>query len=156
MALTLNLDGLFPNEETLKNLIIKRKLCFDHEPFHIRVAAGEYVPIGFQMNWYAAFKNHHHSYVGDKEHKEMVHDLLSLCKVFSQSAEMFDPFIYPEPPSNQIYYSPERRNRAEICLQILIINRSHFEPNPDEHIAKTLSTAEELLKSLGARQSRWD
>ena len=156
MALTLNLKGLFPSEEAVKQMILRRKVCFDHEPFQIRVEAGRYVSIGFQMNWYAAFKNPHHSYVGDKEYKEMVGELLTLCKVLSHSAEIFEPFNYPEPSSNQILHSPQRRYRAEIRVQTPIINRSPFGTHHGEHLTKILSTTEEVLKDLGARQGRWD
>jgi hypothetical protein len=51
-------------------------------------------------------------------------------------------------------YSPERRYRAEVCLQIPIFDRAHYGAKPDRRLEELLATAECLLLQLGAKRGQ--
>ena len=53
----LNLEQAFPTEQALRDMIVMRKVCFDHDPFYVKTGAGNVVQIGFQLNLYAAFRD---------------------------------------------------------------------------------------------------
>ncbi|HAP39513.1 MAG TPA: hypothetical protein DCQ94_07115, partial [Nitrospira sp.] len=63
----LNLDQAFPTEQALRDMIVKHKVCFDHDPFYVKTGGGEVVQIGFQLNLYGAFDNPAQLPLGDDE-----------------------------------------------------------------------------------------
>jgi hypothetical protein len=157
MTMALMLEGAFPSEAALRRMILARKVCFDHDPFYVRNAAGAMVQIGFQLNLYAAFSDPRHlPHSEDQEQREILHDLHGICRVFFQSLDVLKPCLYPDPPADRIVYSPERNYRAEVCVQIPVFDRSHFGGPADRLVSDILDTVECLLKSLGARWKRWD
>ncbi|HSE60351.1 MAG TPA: hypothetical protein VLA99_16750 [Nitrospiraceae bacterium] len=157
MTMALTLAGAFPSEASLRRMILARKVCFDHDPFSIRNAAGAMVQIGFQLNLYAAFTDPRHlPHSDDQEQREIVRDLHGICRVFFQSLDVLKPCEYPDPPADRIVYSPERNYRADVCVQIPVFDRTHFGGPADRQVSDILETVECLLKSLGARWKRWD
>lgn len=157
MTMPLNLDGAFPTEGALRAMVEHRKVCFDHDPFYVKNADGQIIQIGFQLNLYAAFADPRHLPTGDdQEHRDILRDLFNLCRVFFQSLDVLKPCEHPEPPIPRVVYSPERRMRAEVCLQIPIIDREQFGAKPGRSLKELLETVECLLKFLGARPGRWD
>lgn len=157
MTMALTIAGAFPSEEALRRMILARKVCFDHDPFFIRNAAGAMVQIGLQLNLYAAFTDPRHlPHSDDQEQREILRDLHGICRVFFRSLDVLKPCEYPDPPSDRIVYSPERNYRADVCVQIPVFDRSHFGWPADRRVSDILETVECLLKSLGARWKRWD
>jgi hypothetical protein len=57
---------------------------------------------------------------------------------------------------HRVLYSPERRYRAEVCLQVPIFDRAHYGVKPDRSLEELLATAECLLRHVGARRGVWD
>ncbi len=157
MTIPLVLDGAFPSERALRDVILGRKVCFDHDPFYVNDGSGRIVRIGFQLNLYAAFQDPRHLPSGeDPELHELVRDLHGLCRVFFQSLDLLKPCRHPDPPMHRIIYSPEREYRAEVCLQIPIFDRAHYGATPDRRLEELLATAECLLRQLGARRGKWE
>lgn len=157
MTIPLALDGAFATEEALREMIIRRRVCFDHDPYYVNDGAGRIVQIGFQLNLYAAFQDERHLPTGeDPELRELVDGLQRLCRVFFQSLDLLKPCRYPEPPMHRVMYSPERQYRAEVCLQIPIFDRGHYGAKPDRRLEELLATAECLLRQLGARRGKWE
>ena len=157
MTIPLNIEGAFDSEETLRGMIVSRKVCFDHNPFYVRDGSGRIIQIGFQLNLYSAFQDPRHLPSGeDPELRELIGELRRLCRVFFQSLDLLKPCEHPEPPMHRIMYSPERRNRAEVCLQIPIFDRGQYGATPDRKLEELLATAECLLRQLGARRGVWD
>lgn len=157
MAILLNLTDAFANEQDLREMITARKVCFDHDPFYVKDGSDQIVQIGFQLNLYAAFQDPAHLPTGDdSELRELVGDLRRLCRVFFQSLDLLKPCQYPEPPMHRVMYAPERRFRAEVCLQVPIFDRGHYGAKPDRSLEELLATAECLLRHLGARRGTWD
>ncbi len=52
----LSIKGLFGSEQELLDAIIKRKICYDSEPYCIN-KKGQILQIGFQINLYATFSD---------------------------------------------------------------------------------------------------
>lgn len=157
MTIPLNLEGAFASKEALHEMIVQRKVCFDHDPFYVKTGTDNVIQIGFQLNLYAAFQDPRHLPLGDDpEHREILGDLRRLCRVFFQSLDLLKPCEHPDPPAHRVVFSPERRNRAEVLLQIPIFDRAHFGAKSDRHVQELLATAECLLKQLGARRGSWE
>ncbi len=157
MTIPLAIEGAFASEQALRDMIVTRKVCFDHDPFHVKDGSDRIVPIGFQLNLYAAFQDPKHLPSGeDPELHALIGDLRRLCQVFFQSLDLLKPCQYPEPPMHRIIYSPERRYRAEVCLQVPIFDRGHYGAKPDHSLEELLATAECLLRQLGAKRGTWD
>lgn len=157
MTIPLVLDGAFISEQAVRDMIVARKVCFDHDPFYVKVGSGSVVQIGFQLNLYAAFQDAKHLPSGeDQELRALVGDLQRLCRVFFQSLNMLEPCRHPDPPMHRVVYAPERRYRAEVRLQIPIFDREHYGVKQDRRVEAWLEAAECLLRQLGARRGQWE
>lgn len=49
MTIPLVLDGAFDSEQALRDMIVHRRVCFDHNPFYVKDGSGRIVQIGFQL-----------------------------------------------------------------------------------------------------------
>lgn len=157
MSIALDLAGAFASRDALHDMIVRRKVCFDHDPFYVKDGTGTIIQIGFQLNLYAGFEDPRHLPLGDDaEFYELLGELQRLCRVFFQSLDLLKPCEHPDPPAHRVVFSPERQYRAEVLLQIPIFDRAHFGANPDRHVQELLATAECLLKQLGARRGSWE
>lgn len=157
MTIPLNLECAFFSKQTLHEMIVQRKVCFDHDPFYVKDGTGSIIQIGFQINIYTAFQDPRHLPLGDDpEHHELVGDLHRLCRVFFQSLDLLKPCEHLDPSAHRVVFSPERRNRAEVLLQIPIFARAHFGAKSNRHVLELLATAECLLEQLGARRGAWE
>lgn len=157
MTIPFELEGAFVSEGALREMIVTRKVCFDHDPFYVKDGSNQIVQIGFQLNLYAAFQDPKHLPSGeDTELRDLIGDLRRLCRVFFQSLDLLKPCQYPEPPMRRIMYVPEGQYRAEVCLQIPIFDRGHYGAKPDRNLEELLATAECLLRQLGARRGTWE
>lgn len=153
----LNLEHAFPTEQALRDMIVMRKVCFDHDPFYVKTGSGDVVQIGFQLNLYAAFQDPTQLPLNDDaEHREILGDLQLLCRVFFQSLDLLKPCEHPQPPAHRIVFSPERNNRAEVCLQVPIFDLAHYADTSARPVQELLATAECLLMQVGARRRVWD
>jgi hypothetical protein len=157
MTIPLVLHNSFASEEALRDMVVRRKLCFDHDPLLVDDGSGRMVHIGFELNLYAAFQDPRHLPIGeDPELREMMAELQRLCRVLHQSLALFRHCRRSEPPMYRVLYSPERRYRAEVCLQVPIFDREHYGRSADRPLEDLLSAIECVLSRLGARHGRWD
>ena len=157
MTIPLILNDSFASEEALRDTIVRRKVCFDHDPLVVNEGSGHMVQIGFELNLYAAFLDPRHLPIGeDPELREMMAELQRLCRVLHQSLALFKHCRRPDAPMYRVLYTPERRFRAEVCLQIPIFDREHYGRTADHPLEELLSAVECMLVRLGARRGRWD
>ena len=157
MTIPLVLDDSFTGEEALRDMIVRRKLCFDHDPLLVNEGSGRMVQIGFELNLYAAFEDPRHLPIGeDPELRKLMTELHRLCRVLYQSLALFQHCRRPEPPMYRVLFSPERQYRAEVCLQIPIFDREHYGKPADRPLEELLSAVECVLRRLGARRGKWD
>lgn len=157
MTIPLILDDSFASEKALCDMILRRKVCFDHDPLVVKEGSGHMVQIGFELNLYAAFQDPRHLPIGeDPELREMMAELQRLCRVLHQSLALFKHCRRPDAPMYRVLYSPERRYRAEVCLQVPIFDREHYGRTADRPLQELLSAVECMLIRFGARRGRWD
>ena len=157
MTIPLILHDSFASEKALRDMIVKRKVCFDHDPLVVKEGSGHMVQIGFELNLYAAFQDSRHLPIGeDAELREMMGELQRLCRVLHQSLALFKHCRRPDPPMYRVLYSSERQYRAEVCLQVPIFDREHYGRVADRPIQEWLSSVECMLIWLGVRRGRWD
>ena len=157
MTIPLIMNNSFVSEEGLRDMIQRRKLCFDHDPLVVNEGSGHMVQIGFELNLYAAFQDPRHLPIGeDPELREMMADLQRLCRVFHQSLALFKHCRRPDAPMYRVVYSSERGYRAEVCLQVPIFDREHYGSTADHPLEELLRAVECMLVQLGARRGRWD
>jgi hypothetical protein len=89
MTIPFNLEGALLRKEDLHAMIVQRRVCFDHGPFHVKDKMDNTTQVGLQRNFYTAFQGHHHLPIGeDSEHHEPMADLHSLCRLFLQSLDL--------------------------------------------------------------------
>ncbi|MBI4002575.1 MAG: hypothetical protein HY348_12430 [Nitrospira defluvii] len=69
---------------------------------------------------------------------------------------MLKPCEHPQPPAHRIVFAPERKYRAEVCLQVPIFDLEHYADTSARHVQELLATAECLLTHVGARRRAWD
>ncbi|HKY72006.1 MAG TPA: hypothetical protein VJL88_08820 [Nitrospira sp.] len=157
MTIPLILNDSFASEEALRDMIARRKVCFDHDPLVVNEGSGQMVQIGFELNLYAAFQDPRHLPIGeDPELREMMAGLQRLCRVLHQSLALFKHCRRPDAPMYRVLYSPERRYRAEVCLQVPIFDREHYGRTADRPLEELVSAVECMLIRLGARRGKWD
>ena len=157
MTIPLILNDSFASEDELRDMIVRRKVCFDHDPLVVHEGSGHMVQIGFELNLYAAFQDPRHLPIGeDLELRQMMGELQRLCRVLHQSLALFKHCRRPDAPMYRVLYSPERRYRAEVCLQVPIFDREHYGKAADRPLEALLSAVECMLVRLGARRGRWD
>ena len=56
----------------------------------------------------------------------------------------------------EVHFSPERKNRAEVCLQIPIFDLTYYADGAARQVQELLATAECLLRHVGARRLVWE
>lgn len=157
MTIPLVLNDSFTSEEALRAMIVRRKVCFDHDPLLVHEGSGRMVHIGFELNLYAAFQDPRHLPIGeDPELREMMAELQRLCRVLHQSVALFKHCRRPDPPMYRVLFSPERQYRAEVCLQVPIFDREDYGKPADRSLEELLSAVECSLRQLGVRRGRWD
>lgn len=156
-SMQLHLEQAFSSEQSLRDMIAQRKVCFDHDPFFVKMGDGRIVQIGFQLNLYGAFRDPAQFPLNDdEEHRAILGDLQRLCRVFFQTLDLLKPCEHPQPPAHRIVFSPERKNRAEVCLQIPIFDLAHYADGAARQVQELLATAECLLRHVGARRLVWE
>jgi hypothetical protein len=156
MELRLNIQGHFENEGDLRDTIIKRKICYDSEPYYISDKKGGLIQIGFRLTLYGTFPDNVKDVSPDsKEYAEVERDLQSLADVLSST---FGPLhmcgaTTAEPSS--ISYSQERKMRPDVEVHIPIFDQEHFGHPVDDVVRNELHEAIGLLESAGVRKTRW-
>jgi hypothetical protein len=157
MTIPFNLEGALLRKEDLHAMIVQRRVCFDHDPFHVKDGMDGTTQVGLQHNFYAAFQGHRHLPIGeDSGHHEPMGNLHRLCGLFLQSLDPLKHYEHPDPPAYCVVSLPKRWTRAEVLLQIPTFDRAHFGVKSDRHVQDLLAAAECPLKQQGARRGSWE
>lgn len=156
MELKLNTKGLFESEEELRNVVRKRKICYDTEPFYISDRKGGLLQIGFRINLYGTFPGNSREASPDSpDYEDVERDVRRLAEALSNSC---DPLHMCESATIEpatITFSPERKMRPDVTVHIPVFDQKHFGHPVDDTIRTALHTATGLLESAGVRKARW-
>jgi len=156
MEIKLAIEGLFDNEQELRDLVQKRKICYDSEPYYITSKAGSLIQIGFQLNLYGTFDTALKNVSPDSpEYNEVERDLRRVAEVLSNSCgpmHMCRTTIFD---SNTVAYSADRKMRPDVTVHVPIFNQKQFGQPVDDQVRDTLHMSTKLLEEVGVQKIRW-
>ena len=156
MEIKLAIEGIFENEQELRDLVQKRKICYDTEPYYITSKKGALIQIGFQLSLYGTFDTVLHNLSPDSpEYEEVEMDLRRVGEVLSNSCgplHMCKTTIFD---SNTIAYSAERKMRPDVTVHVPIFNQRQFGQPVDDQVRDTLHMSVKLLETVGVQKIRW-
>lgn len=167
MEYHLNITGIFKDEEELRATVMKRKICYDTEPYY-HPDKGSLIQIGFQLNLYGTFPDSVQEInlfgkFPDKIEKEekilqefnaVLHDVRKVGEALKKSGEsiyMGEPMIVD--PS--VSYSDERKKRPDVTVHIPVFDRGHFGYPADDRVREAVSLAGKILEHAGVQKNCW-
>lgn len=157
MEMKLAIEGLFDSEQELRDIVLKRKICYDSEPYYITSKKGALIQIGFQLSLYGTFDQALKNMSPDSpEYDEVERDLRRIAEVLSNSCgpmHMCKTTIFD---ANTIAYSADRKMRPDVTVHVPIFNQRHFGQPVDDQVRDTLQMSIKLLESAGVQKIKWN
>jgi hypothetical protein len=156
MELKLAIEGLFDNEQELRELVLKRKICYDSEPYYFTAKKGALLQIGFQLNLYGTLDSARNNLSPDSpEYDEVERDLRRVAEVLTNSCGPLHMCKTTVFDSHTIAYSAERKMRPDVTVHVPIFNQKKFGQPVDDQIRETLHMSAKLLETVGVQKTRW-
>lgn len=156
MELRLNIQGYFENDGELHKTVIKRKICYDSEPYYIPDKKGGLIQIGFRLTLYGTFPDNVKDASPDsKEYEDVERDLQRLADVLSSTCGPLHMCGATTADPCSISYSQDRKMRPDVTVHIPIFDQEHFGHPVDDVVRNALSEAIGVLESAGVRKTRW-
>lgn len=151
----LNISGLFRDEQDLHDVIRKRKICFDSEPYYL-TGKGQITQIGYQLNLYATFPDPKElASPDDREFGSVLRDVRRLAEALMQTCNPIHMCDYEIVDDRSVSYSNERKMRPDVTVHIPIYDQQNFGHAVDAKIRNALETAGKMLEAAGAQKTRW-
>jgi len=152
----LNIKGLFESEQELLDVIKKRKICYDSEPYY-RTKKGELIQIGYQLGIYGTFpEGHKNATPDDPEFGNVLRDVRRVAEALSNTCDplhMCDATILD---SNTVTYAHERKMRPDVTVHIPVFDQENYGHPVDDKVRNTLEMAGKMLESAGVKKIRWE
>ncbi len=156
MDAKLAIEGLFASDAELAEVVRRRKMCYDTEPYYRTQAGGKLVQIGFQLNIYGTFPSTDAKpSPDDPEFRRVLRDVRRVAEALSNTCDplhMCDATIVD---SNEISYSHDRRMRPDVTVHIPVFDQKNFGHPVDKTIEDTLAMAGKLLEAAGVQRKHW-
>jgi hypothetical protein len=155
LELKLNTEGLFENENEAREVVSKRKICYDTEPYYLN-RKGQLVQIGYQLSIYGTFEEPVRDATPDSPgYEEVERDVRRLAEAVSHTCGALHMCESTILDPSQITYAHERNMRADVTVHIPVFDQNNFGHPVDDNVTGMLQAAIELLESLGVRKTRW-
>jgi hypothetical protein len=155
LELKLNIEGLFENENEAGEVVRKRRICYDTEPYYLN-KKGKLVQIGYQLSIYGTFAEPVKFATPDSPgYEEVERDVRRLAEAVSHTCGALHMCESTILDPSQITYSHERNMRADVTVHIPVFDQNSFGHPVDDKVTAMLKAAVELLESLGVRKTRW-
>lgn len=153
----LNIQGLFESEQELRDVVEKRKICYDFEPYYIPGGKkGGLLQIGFQLSLYGTGSNPEKDLPpGSEEYGKVEYDVRRVAEALSNTCGPLHMCETTTVDPSTITYSHERKMRPDVTVHIPVFDQKNFGHPVDDTIRKTLDYAVRLLESVGVRKKRW-
>ena len=155
MEYKLNISGLFENEQELLDIVQKRRVCYDDEPYY-RTHHGQLIQIGFQLNIYGTFPHDHGDATpDDPEFGNVLRDVRRVAEALSNTCDPLHMCEATIIDSTTVTYSHDRGMRPDVTVHIPIFDQQNYGHPVDDKVRNTLEMAERILQTAGVRKVRW-
>ena len=156
MERKLDIKGRFESDAELRKMVVRRRICYDTEPYYIPDKKGAMVQIGFRLTLYGTLPPG----VGDatpdsEEYLEVERDLRRLAESLTFTCDPHHMCAAVAADPATLSYSHERKMRPDVTVHIPVIDQENFGHPVDEKIRNSLQEASELLESVGVQKTRW-
>ncbi len=156
MERKLHIEGHFESEEELRQVVIKRRICYDTEPYYIPDRKGAMLQIGFRLTLYGTLPPGVDDATPDSEgYLDVERDLKRLAECLTSTCGPFHMCGAVAADPATLSYSHERKMRPDVTVHIPVCDQENFGHPVDEKIRNTLQVASELLESAGVKKTRW-
>ena len=151
----LNIEGLFETDQELRDIVKKRKICYDSEPYY-RTTKGQLIQIGFQLNIYGTFpEGHMNATPDDPEFSNVLSDVRRVAEALSNTCDPLHMCEATVIDSNTVTYAHERKMRPDVTVHVPIFDQQNYGHPVDDKIQNTLKMAGSLLEGAGVQKERW-
>ncbi|MFZ2196855.1 MAG: hypothetical protein WAV13_03915 [Thermodesulfovibrionales bacterium] len=152
----LNIEGLFESEQELLDVIRKRKICYDSEPYY-RTKKGELIQIGYQLGVYGTFpEGHKNATPDDPEFGNVLRDVRRVAEALSNTCDPLHMCEATIIDSNTVTYAHERKMRPDVTVHIPVFDQENYGHPVDDKVRNTLEMAGKMLESAGVKKIRWE
>ncbi|MBI5640500.1 MAG: hypothetical protein HZA17_08755 [Nitrospirae bacterium] len=156
MELLLNIKGLFRDQQELRDMVRKRKICYDHEPYYITTKKGELIQIGFQINLYATLPENVEDRTADSaEYGGVERDVTLLAEALSNTCDPIHMCESTTIEPGRITYSPDRKMRPDVTVHIPVFDQNNFGHPVDDSVRNAFHMGIKLIESAGVQKIRW-
>jgi hypothetical protein len=156
MELKLDIRDRFESDSKLREMVVRRRVCYDTEPYYIPDKKGAMVQIGYRLTLYGTLPAGVDDATPDSdEYLEVERDLKRLAESLALTCgpHHMCAAITADPAS--LSYSHERKMRPDVTVHIPVFDQENFGHPVDEKIRNSLQEASELLESAGVQKMRW-
>lgn len=155
MELKLNIEGLFENEDEVREVVSRRKICYDTEPYYIN-RQGKLVQIGYQLTIYGTLDGTAEDVTPDTPgFEEVEQDVRRLAEAVSHTCGALHMCESTILDPSQITYSHERNMRPDVTVHIPVFDQDNFGHPVDDKVNQMLHSAVGLLEEMGVRKTEW-
>jgi len=155
VANKLNIKGLFETEQELFDVVMKRKICYDSEPYY-RTGKGQLIQIGFQLNIYGTFPaGHMNATPDDPEFGNVLSDVRRVAEALSNTCDPLHMCEATIIDSSTVTYAHERKMRPDVTVHVPIFDQQNYGHPVDDKIRDTLEMAGKMLEGAGVQKDRW-
>ena len=152
----LNIKGLFESEQELLDVIKKRKISYDSEPYY-RTKKGELIQIGYQLGIYGTFpEGHKNATPDDPEFGNVLRDVRRVAEALSNTCDPLHMCEATIIDSNTVTYAHERKMRPDVTVHIPVFDQENYGHPVDDKVRNTLEMAGKILESAGVKKIRWE
>jgi hypothetical protein len=152
----LDIKGHFESEEELRSVVVKRRICYDIEPYYIPDKKGTMVQIGFRLTLYGTLPvGVDDSTPDSQEYLEVERDLKRLAEslILTCGPHHVCAAVTPDPAS--LSYSHDRKMRPDVTVHIPVFDQENFGHPVDDKVRNTLQEASGRLESAGVKKTSW-
>ena len=156
MDLSLGIQGIFSSEAELRDVIAKRRICYDTEPYYIPDKKGGMTQIGYRLNLYGTFPDPAEDSPDDKDFGSVLRDVRRVAEALSQACGAHHMCESEIIDSTSVSYSASRKMRPDIEVHIPVFDQKNFGHEVDARIRSALELAGKMLENAGVRKNHWD
>ena len=155
MELKLNTEGLFKNQDEVRDVVRRHRICYDTEPYYLN-RKGKLLQIGYQLSFYGTFEEQVKDANPDTPgYEEVERDVRRLAEAVSHTCASLHTCESTIPDPSQITYSHERNMRPDVTVHIPVFDQDNFGHPVDDNVTGVMKDIVELLESLGVCRTQW-